>query len=79
MRNFHKPLFFIGLILSAIGFLLWLIFTIINIVVINNHNLNVTFPTVVGILGAVAIILSVLLPEFIHTFNKRDNKNDGNI
>ena len=79
MRNFHKPLFIIGIILSSIGSFLWLIFTIINIVVINNSNLNVRFPTAVGILGVVSIILSFLLPEFIRKSDKSNKKDDETI
>lgn len=71
MKYFNKPLFWLGVILSGAGFLLWIVFTIIDITVANIGSLNVGFPTGVGILGVITVILSVILPMFI---NKRDKK-----
>lgn len=71
-----KSLLVIGLILTSVGFLLWLIFTIINITLIGNHNLNVDFPTITGTLGIITLILSFILPDLICALNKGNKNND---
>lgn len=61
MKN--KPLMIIGYMFAGIGILLWLVFTIINITVIGNHNLNLDLPTGMALLGIVAVVLSYILPS----------------
>lgn len=61
MKN--KQLAIIGYIFAGVGFLLWLVFTIINVTAIGNHNLNLDLPTGMTLLGIVAVILSYILPS----------------
>ncbi|MDR3319259.1 MAG: hypothetical protein LBS99_07440 [Clostridiales bacterium] len=76
MKNTIKPLLIFGIIIAAVGSTLWLIFETINIVAINNHNLNVNYPTWVGVLGLVSIILACAIPAI--KSKKNDNDNNDN-
>lgn len=73
MKYFSKPLFWLGVVLTAIGFLLWIVFTIINITVVN-ANANLDFPTGIGLLGIISVIFSLILPKFANKCGKNCDK-----
>jgi len=77
MKNFHKPLFYIGISLTSVGSIVWLILTIINSGSARNYNhLNTLYPTGMGLLGITAVIISFLLVE-IHSILAKKNKEEN--
>ncbi|MCL2521809.1 MAG: hypothetical protein FWE36_03005 [Erysipelotrichales bacterium] len=77
MKILHKPLFFIGISLFSVGTIAWLIITILNSSNTRNYNhLNNLYPTGVGLLGIVAVIISFILETRISILNKKNERDE---